>query len=271
MPPDAQIYIVRQDDDGNSVVTFGDGIRGARIPTGFNNVVATYRFGAGKLAPPAGSISQFAKPFKGLKTVRNPVAAFGGDDPEPADGLRTYAPRSALLLGRAISLLDMEAAAAGNGARAVRAEWRWNEVRQQPVVQIWYVGDPTLAPTVAQKLRALSDPSTSIAVDAARPVIGTLSISIETDERRLEADVLAAVRTALMNPDAGLLAPERVGIGLALFRSRIFDAVLAVEGAVAVTGLMWDGSNFDPYGRKPGAGKYFDFEKGTLLLNGKAA
>ena len=271
VPPDAQIYIVRQDDDGNSVVTFGDGIRGARIPTGINNVVATYRFGAGKLAPPAGSISQFAKPFKGLKTVRNPVAAFGGDDAEPADGLRTYAPRSALLLGRAISLLDMEAAAAGNGARAVRAEWRWNEVRQQPVVQIWYIGDPTLAPTVAQKLRALSDPSTSIVVDAAQPVIGTLSISIETDERRLEADVLAAVRTALMNPDAGLLAPELVGIGLALFRSRIFDAVLAVEGAVAVTGLMWNGSNFDPYGRKPGAGKYFDFEKGTLLLNGKAA
>jgi hypothetical protein len=124
---------------------------------------------------------------------------------------------------------------------------------------------------VAQKLRALSDPSTSIVVDAAQPVIGTLSISIETDERRLEADVLAAVRTALMNPDAGLLAPERVGIGLALFRSRIFDAVLAVEGAVAVNGLMWNVSNFDPYGRKPGAGKYFDFENGTLLLNGKAA
>ena len=271
VPPDAEVYIVRQDDDGNSVATFGDGIRGARIPTGINNVVATYRFGAGKLAPPAGSISQFAKPFKGLKTVRNPVAAFGGDDAEPADGLRTYAPRSALLLGRAISLLDMEAAAAGNGARAVRAAWRWHEVRQQPVVQIWYVGDPSLAPMVAQKLRALSDPSTSIVVDAARPVIGTLSISIETDARRLEADVLAAVRAALMNPDAGLLAPERVGIGAPLFRSRIFDAVLAVEGTVAVTGLMWNGSNFDPYGRKPGAGEYFDFETGTLLLNGKAA
>jgi uncharacterized phage protein gp47/JayE len=269
--PDAQVYIVRQDDDGNSVVTFGDGIRGARLPSGVDNVVAAYRFGAGKLAPPSGSIHQFAKPFKGLKTVRNPVTAVGGDDAEPASGLRTYAPRSALLLGRAISILDMEAAAAGNGVRAVRAEWRWNEVRQQPVVQIWYVGDPALAPVMAQKLQALSDPSTPIVVDAAQPVIGTLSISIETDERRLEGDVLAAVRATLMNPDTGLLAPERVGIGLPLFRSQIFEAVLAVEGALAVTGLMWNGNNFDPYGRKPGAGKYFDVEKGTLLLNGKAA
>src|SRR5262249_39819310 len=148
--------------------------------------------------------------------------ASGGDDAEPASGLGTYAPRSALLLGRAISIPDMEAAAATvGGVRAVRAEWRWNELRQCPLIQVWYVGGATVAKAVIQKLRGLSDSVTPIAVDEATPVPVTLSLSIEIDPRRVEADVLEAVRAALMDPAVGLLTPERIGIGLPLFRSRI--------------------------------------------------
>ncbi len=208
--------------------------------------------------------------MKGIRSVRNPVPASGGDDAEPASGLRTYAPRSALLLGRAISVADMEAAAASvGGVRAVRAEWRWNQLRQRPLVQIWYIGAAGVALTVSQKLRGLSDPTTPIAVDQAQAVLASMSISIEIDPRYLERDVLAAVRTALMDTELGLLDPEHIGIGVPLFRSRIFDAVLDLPGAVAVTGLLLNGVAFDPYGISPGAGKYFDFENGSLLLNGK--
>ncbi|HMG73703.1 MAG TPA: hypothetical protein VK582_09390 [Pyrinomonadaceae bacterium] len=268
--PDAQVYIVRQNDDEESSITFGDGIRGSRLMTGSNNVLAMYRFGAGIASPPAGSIHQLGKPVKGIRSVRNPVPASGGDDAEPASGLRTYAPRSALLLGRAISVADMEAAAASvGGVRAVRAEWRWNQLRQRPLVQIWYIGAAGVALTVSQKLRGLSDPTTPIEVDQAQAVPASMSISIEIDPRYLEPDVLAAVRTALMDTESGLLCPELIGIGVPLFRSRIFDAVLDVPGTVAVTGLLLNGVAFDPYGISPGAGKYFDFENGTLLLNGK--
>jgi hypothetical protein len=268
---EAQVYIVRQNDDGESFVTFGDGSRGCRLPSGSNNVIASYRFGAGKASPSAGSIHQMAKPVQGISSVRNPVAAAGGDDAEAASGLRTYAPRSALLLGRAISMPDMEAAAASvSGVRAVRAEWRWNSLRQRPLVQVWYIGAVSIAKDVIQKLRGLSDSVTPIAVELATPVVGILSLSIEIDPRRIEADVLADIRTALMDAETGLLAPERIGIGLPLFRSRIFETVLAVPGTLAVAGLLWNGNAFDSYGIEPGAGKYFDFEHGTLLLNGKA-
>jgi hypothetical protein len=271
VPPEAQVYVVRQNDEAESIVTFGDGVRGARLITGFNNVLAIYRFGAGKLSPPAGSIHQMGKPVKGIKSVRNPVAASGGDDAEAASGLRTYAPRSALLLGRAVSIQDMEAAAATvGGVRAARVEWRWNQLRQRPVVQVWYIGASTVAATVSQKLRGLSDPATPIEVSQAQPTPVTLSISIEIDPRRFESDVLAAVRSALMDAETGLLAPERIGIGVALFRSRIFETVLEVPGAVAVNGLLWNSESFNQYGRAPQAGKYFDFENGVLLLNGKA-
>jgi len=108
---DEEIYIVRQNDDGESSVTFGDGSLGRRLDTGAA-VVAYYRFGGGAAMPPPGSISQVAKPIAGLKGVRGPVGAYGGADAEPLASLRKYAPRSALLLGRAVSLPDLEAAAA---------------------------------------------------------------------------------------------------------------------------------------------------------------
>jgi hypothetical protein len=270
--PDTQVYIVRQNDAGDSFVTFGDGIRGSRLTTGINNVVAYYRFGAGKASPPAGSITQMGKPVKGISSVRNPVAAYGGDDAEPSSGLRTYAPRSALLLGRAISLADMEAAAAEvEGVRAVRCEWQWNLKQQRPVVEVWYIGDAPLVQDITKKLSRLSDSVTPIAVEQAIALPSVLSLSIEIDPRRLEDNVLAAVRSSLMDPDTGLLAPEQVGIGLALFESRIFDAILAVPGAIAVQGLLLNGAAFTDYGMDPGVGNFFEFENGGLVLNGKAA
>lgn len=42
-----QAYIVRITEEGVMIITFGDGKHGARLPTGTNNVVASYRTGAG--------------------------------------------------------------------------------------------------------------------------------------------------------------------------------------------------------------------------------
>jgi hypothetical protein len=228
--PEEQVYLVRQNDERESIVTFGDGQRGARLPTGMDNIVATYRHGAGQAAPPAGAITQLAKPVKGLTSVFNPVAATGGDEAETSENLRDYAPQSALLLGRAVSIQDMQAVAAGvPGVRAVNTEWYWNETKQRPVIQVWYIGDENIKTDVGQALRRLADPGTPIAVEVAQPVPLTLLLDVEIDERYLEDDVLPQVRAALMDSRSGLLAPERIGIGAPLFRSRVFEVVMSVE------------------------------------------
>src|SRR5262249_4352089 len=155
---------VRQNDDDESIVTFANPLSTGAV------VMAHYRFGAGALAPPAGSIHQLGKPFKGLKGARNPVAASGGSDREPPEALRTSAPKSALLLGRAVSIQDMDAAAARvPGVRAAQAEWAWNEARQRPVAHVWYIGAPGIAQMVRQTLRGLTDPTVPIHVEMARP------------------------------------------------------------------------------------------------------
>ncbi|HRI60011.1 MAG TPA: hypothetical protein PK228_09820, partial [Saprospiraceae bacterium] len=152
-----QVYIVRQNDEGDSFVTFGDGVRGERPSTGQGNIVAHYRFGAGKAAPPAGAVSQIAKPVQGLQSIENPMPASGGDDAEPAEQIRENAPKSALILGRVVSIQDMEAVAYSlPGVRSVQAEWRWSSGKQRPVAHIWYIGEAGIEKILTQRLRNLS-------------------------------------------------------------------------------------------------------------------
>lgn len=41
-------YVVRTDEDGSTIVMFGDGKNGARLPSGTNKIKLTYRSGGGR-------------------------------------------------------------------------------------------------------------------------------------------------------------------------------------------------------------------------------
>jgi hypothetical protein len=264
-----QIYIVRQNDEGDTMVTFGDGIRGQRLPSGVDNIIAEYHFGAEAACPPAGAVNQISKPVKGLQSVKNMLAAFGGADAEPATDIKKNAPRSALILGRVVSLKDMEAVAASfPGVQAVQADWRWNGQKQTASAHIFYIGDSGIQVALSQRLRSLSDPTVSITVEqaTARPL--HISLTVRIDDRYLETDVIAQIREALTNIDTGMLAAQNIGIGQPLFQSRLFEAILRVAGTVAVDGVFLNRKNFGQYAVTPGAGRYFDVVAGGLIING---
>jgi hypothetical protein len=265
---DAEVYIVRQDDEGNFAVIFGDGERGARLPSGVENVIADYRFGAGSASPPAGSVTQSAKPVKGVKSVKNPAAAAGGDDKEPAENIRSNAPGSALLLGRAVSIIDMQAAALRvPGVDAVKAEWRWHERKQNPLVQIWYIGEPAVEGKILERLRSISEPTTPFSVECAAGKPSRLVIDMEVDTRYIDIEVINDGQTVLMGEKDGMLLPRNMGIGRPLFRGRIFEAVLSVPGVLAVRDIRLNGASFSSFVKAPGPGKYFDFESGSVELS----
>ncbi len=264
-----QIYIVRQNDDGDSSVTFGDGIRGQRLPSGVDNITADYHYGAEAACPPGGAINQISKPVKGLQSVKNVLAAFGGADAEPAVDIKKNAPRSALILGRVVSLKDMEAvAAAFPGVKAVEADWRWNKNKQTASAHIFYIGDDGIHAALSERLRNLSDPTVSITVEQATPVPLDLSITVRIDNRFVASDVIQQLRYALTNPDTGMLAAQHIGIGRPLFQSRLFEAILQVEGTVAVDGIILNKKNFDQYAVTPGTGHYFNVGENGLTING---
>ena len=51
-PADARVFVTSEDNQNITHVQFGDGVNGARVPTGVNNVIASYRYGSGGRADP---------------------------------------------------------------------------------------------------------------------------------------------------------------------------------------------------------------------------
>jgi len=235
-PANATVFVTYEDDGGSTHVQFGDGVNGARLPTGVNNVVATYRVGAGAASPPAGKLTVIAQSYPGLRGVLNPLAVAGGADPDPPDQIRRYAPRSVLTFGRAVSVFDYQALAAqAPGVTRASAVWAWNDARQRTMVTV-YVGDDTAAAASAKSvLAAAGDPNRPVqvvqATQLAVALVLTLLVTPGMDADQISAGVVAA----LSDTETGLFGSWVLAIGQPVFDSQIEAAVLAVPGAVAIT------------------------------------
>ena len=107
LAPNDRKYITRTDDDAKTSVVFGDGEHGLRLPTGVENVKATYRNGIGKPGNvKAGQITLLATRPLGVKEVLNPIRASGGADKETRDQARKNAPLAVMALDRLVSTRD---------------------------------------------------------------------------------------------------------------------------------------------------------------------
>ena len=266
------IFVTYQDDDGKTHVRFGDGETGARLPTGAT-VTASYRVGSGAAVPPPGALSQVLTAVPNLLSVRNPVPPAGGADPDPPEAIRRLAPRSVLTFGRAISGGDYAAvAAAAPGVTRAAATWAWDPAEQRPTVRV-HVGDDAAAVASARTaLAAQADPNRPLIVIPAIPCPTDLRIALELDPSYVAAGVLAGVRSALLDPPAGLFAPGVLGLGQALYRSRIESVVCAIPGVIATRDLLirWrrpDGEQASSGARySPADGGFFDLSAERLLL-----
>jgi len=126
--PDERIYITRLDNNGKTYVRFGDGITGSRLPSGQENVTASYRKGLGTegMVKPGQLSLLMTRPF-GVKGANNPLAASGAADPEKLEEARQNCPLTVLTLDRVVSLKDFEDfTRAFAGIEKARADWVWD-------------------------------------------------------------------------------------------------------------------------------------------------
>lgn len=242
---DARVFVTREDEEQKTHITFGDWENGAGLPTGAA-VVANYRCGSGGSRIEPGLLTVIDKPVPGVASVRQPVAAGGGADPEKMTEVRTLAPRSVLTFGRAISSDDYEAIAErAPGVTRVRSYFAWDGAEQRAAVSL-YVGDDLAAVESARTALLLSaDPNRPVSVFAATRVDGRLDLSLLCDATRIPADVEAAVRASLIDPKNGPLGTRALKIGQGIFRSRLFAGCLAVPGVRSVEAIgieLWRGS-----------------------------
>ena len=237
---DSQIFVTREDDSGATHVVFGDGVYGSRLPTGPNNVVASYRYGSGAAAPAAGTLSVVLKPQPGLRSIVNPVAVGGGSDPDPPLKIQQLAPRSVLTFGRAVSADDFQVIAAqAPGVTRAAAAFGFDPMEQRPRVTVWVGDDDNAVKTATAAIAAAADPNRLPSVSMATQIKITLSFSIVVGPKYRPATVQAAVYSALLDPDTGLFGLNVVGIGQVFYDSQIYSAVLAVPGVSAVHNLVF--------------------------------
>ncbi len=249
-PPDGQGFTAVQDDDEKTIVTFGDGVFGARPSTGRDNIRARYRKGLGTSGNvEIGGIQQLIDSSPGVQKVTNPQAAFGGADREGVDKVRTNAAGSLSTFGRAVSAADYAALAlsypgvAKASAAWVNRDWLTLKALDHPYVQLVVAttDQQPLAeqPTFAAKLRSFldqrRDPNVSLRITDFMPINMQLVASVEIDSAFPQQATLAKVQAALspaVNPDGtiGFFAFERLSFGESLHLSAVYAQLQSVPG-----------------------------------------
>ena len=233
-----QKYIVRIDNDAKATMIFGDGKSGARLPTGQENVKATYRAGIGSDGEVgAGSLTLLkTRPF-GVRGVTNPLAASGAADPEKLENARTNAPLTVLTLDRIVSLRDFEDfARAFSGIGKAQAVNLWNG--ETYLVHITIADDNgdevATTSTTYQNLRdainAARDPTAEVQLDSFEPLAFNLKATVLYDASYLADDVQAEIEEALLDA----FSFDRRDFGQPVTAAEIVSVIHQVEGVIAV-------------------------------------
>jgi predicted phage baseplate assembly protein len=234
--PDEHVYTTRVDDEGKTIVQFGDGVHGARLPTGQENVRATYRKGVGTGGNlRAGQLSTLLTRPLGLKGALNPQPATGGDEPEPRDGASENAPITVLVLDRVVSLKDYEDFARGYaGIAKALATWTWDGQTRGVFVTVAgpdgsAVSDDVLA-LLTGAIRDKGDPFVPLRVATYRPASFNAAFKIKVDPVFDSTIVNTAVVDALRSR-FGFSARS---FGQSVSSSEVVATIQNVSGVVAV-------------------------------------
>lgn len=236
--PRDRIYIARTEPDGRTVIRFGDGKEGARLPRGVDNIRATYRKGAGIAGNvKAGQLSMLLTRPLGVKDVINLLPATGGADPQSQEQARTNAPVTVLTLGRVVSLQDYEDFSRGfPGIAKALATWTWDGRRRGVIVTVAGPGSAAIAagsPTHGSLLGALADsgdPHVPVKLVGFRPVQFRLVATVARSPDYLKEKVEAGVRGALLTA----FSFDARGLGQAVALSEVVAVIQAVPGVLGV-------------------------------------
>jgi hypothetical protein len=231
--PESRSYQVETDDAGNVAVRFGDGRHGSRLPTGQENVTATYRSGVGLPGMVAADTLQLlvTRPL-GIREVTNPVPATGAEPPADLETARAHAPVDARTLGRIVSFSDFE-----DFARSFAGI---TKVKAVPIAGVHLTvageGGAAVEPGSAlyQNLFAALEgarlPGPPLSLASYQPLPFRVGAQLVVDPRYRTEDVLIQAEAALLDA----FSFDRRELEAPLYASDVLRVLQAVAGVVAV-------------------------------------
>ena len=245
--PNDRVYVVREDDAGNTHVQFGDGKTGARLSSGRQNVMARFRIGSGARGPQKPDAAPKAMGrLKQLSEVSMPAPAVNGAEPETEENAREAAPLRMQALGRLVGLSDYEAEALSlPGVQRVRATWvAPNGFPRLRLVVLTDGGTETEAAAIASAMNAANR-----CRGAGRFPVETvqglrqylhLDLTVGYASDRLPEDIEPEIRSALgiavgsKEPQDGLFGFKERQFGQDAHVSQVIGIVQQVDGVIWV-------------------------------------
>jgi predicted phage baseplate assembly protein len=236
--PKDHVFITRIADDQTVTIEFGDGATGARLPSGQNNLQATYRKGIGLAGDvKAGQLSVLQTRPLGVKAAMNPQDATGAEDPESIDDARINAPITVLTLDRAVSLEDYEDfARAFAGVAKALATWTWDGQTRRVFLTVAGAEGATIDPSsdtygkLLEALKQAGDPFVDLLVESYRPASFRIAGSFIVDSNYESDTVSTAVEAALRTS----FSFDARAFGQPVSLSEVIAVMQSVPGVVAV-------------------------------------
>lgn len=236
--PSANDFVVEVGDDGRAGLRFGDDVLGLRPNTGAQ-FSATYRIGngsagnvgSGSIVHAVASVADLAP----IVSVRNPLPAAGGVDPESADDVRRNAPEAFRKQERAVTPDDYaEVTERHSGVQRAADTTRWTGswytqfITVDPVAGV----DPDqlaadLLPFVDRYRMAGQD----LEFNDPQYVSLELKLNVCVQPDYFRADVKAGLLDALSS--RGLFHPDNFSFGQTVYLSQIYAAAHAVPGVAS--------------------------------------
>ena len=236
--PADRVFTSRVSPGASRTVQFGDGIKGARTPTGQMNIRAADRTGIGSAGMvDSGQLSQPLDRPQGVKSVVNPSPASGAADPATPDDCRQSAPLPTLTIGRIVSLEDYQNFAINfAGIAKALATWTWFGVRRGVLLTVAGAngavlrGDDPVVLKLIAAIKAGGNPFIPLQVVPFVPVLFRIGASIKVDSFDYNSgQILAQVWSKLQ---AAFAFPQR-RLAEQVVASEIIELIQNTPGVIA--------------------------------------
>lgn len=242
--PNDRKFITRTDDQAKTTVIFGNGVHGARLPTGPETVKTIFRNGIGKPGNvKAGQITLLNTRPLGVSEVINPIRASGGADKEPRDQARKNVPLALMALDRMVSTTDYADFSRTFGGVGKATSARLTSGRQQRMhVTIAGVDDIPIDETsdlyrnLLEALHCFGDPYLPITLAVRERLVLVVSANIRVDPDYQWEALEPRVRNAVLDA----FSFDHVDLGQDLLLADAIKAIQALPGVMYVDVDVFD-------------------------------
>ena len=236
----SQNFVAEVDNDGLSHLRFGDGFNGF-IPKPDSIFSAFYRIGNGTEGNVgADSISRVVLGVDGIQTVRNPLPAAGGVEPESLEQVRQYAPQAFRTQERAVTVEDYaEMAERHPEVQKAAATLRWTGSWYTVFVTIDRLGglpvDDDFKAEMLQFLDQYRLAGEDLEVEAPQfvPLEIIFSVCVKPGfyASQVRQDLLAIFSNSILpNGQRGFFHPDNFTFGQPVYLSKMVALAMQVPG-----------------------------------------